>query len=356
MLQSEDRETTLGAATVRGYRSQRILIPVTTSVHEPIGRRRTSGRAGLGTLAPSHSAFLRIGVSHQREGLAGLRGRYDAIADLHRDSKRLPIREAAARYALFEMPGDTRGKTAVERACGDGLYARLLKRAGAFAVTRRDISAEMIPLAEQEELRQPLRCGCPHQDMATFAPTGSVDVIVAVYLLNWARTGEHLRRFCRVSDDALRPGGRFVGFNGNVRNPPQGSVSRKKHGLENRCAPVPKAGESILYTVTKNHGRQFQPKNFFPTTRGTYRTHAGTPALDLCLRPQRRSRRRWHRRCPIRRSPAQDQRSRTRQGRSQQGGRGRTCFSRVHPNNTIIRHRAQLARWRGTTGIIAYAP
>ena len=91
-----------------------------------------------------------------------------------------------------------------------------------------------------------------------------------MYLLNYARTGEQLRRVCQVCHDALRPGGRFVGFNDNVRNPPGGTVSWKKYGLEKSCAPLPKEGDVVLYTVTNDDGRQFKFKNFFLTPE-TYR-------------------------------------------------------------------------------------
>ena len=36
-----------------------------------------------------------------------------------------------------------------------------------------------------------------------FAPSETVDVVVAMYLLNYARTGQQLRRFCQVCFDAL---------------------------------------------------------------------------------------------------------------------------------------------------------
>ena len=143
---------------------------------------------------------------------------YDTIADLYRDSKQLPFRDVVERCTLFEMLGDIRGNTVMEMACGDGFYTRLLKRAGASKVTGVDVSAEMIRLAEQEELRQPLGCRYLHQDVATLEPTGPVDVVVAMYLLNYARTREQLRRICQACHDALRPGGLFVGLNDNIQN------------------------------------------------------------------------------------------------------------------------------------------
>ena len=81
-------------------------------------------------------------------------------------------------------------------ACGHGFYTRLLKRAGASQVTGVDVSIEMIRLAEQEERRHPLGCAYLHGDAAAFEPAEPVDLVVAMYLLNYAGTREQLDRFC----------------------------------------------------------------------------------------------------------------------------------------------------------------
>ena len=223
---------------------------------------------------------------------------YDAIADAYRESKRLPFREAIERYTLFKVLGSVEGKTLMDMACGDGFYTRLLKRAGAAAVTGVDISAEMIRLAEEAEARQPLGCQYVHRDVAALEPAGSVDIVVGMYLLNYARTGEQLRRLCRVCHDALRPGGRFVGFNDNIRVPPAGNVSWKKYGLEKACAEEPVEGDAVQYTVTNNDGSQFQFENFYlapETYRSAFR-EAGFDDfqwLDLALHPAQRGNPFW---------------------------------------------------------------
>ena len=147
---------------------------------------------------------------------------YDAIAEAYRDSKQLPFREVIERHTLFEILGDIRGEKVLDMACGDGFYTRLLKRAGAAEVTGVDVSVEMIRLAEEEERKNPLRCTYLHADAAAFEPPEPVDLVVAMYLLNYARTREQLGKFCRVCHDALRPGGCFTGVNDNVRHPPGG--------------------------------------------------------------------------------------------------------------------------------------
>lgn len=188
---------------------------------------------------------------------------YDAIAAAYQDSKRLPFREYVERYTLFDMLGDVRGKAVLDVACGEGFYTRLLKQAGATEVTGVDISAAMIQLAEEEERRSPLGCRYLHRDVAQFEPSKPVDVVVAMYLLNYARTGKELRRLCRACHAALRAGGQFVGVNDNVHNPPRGRVSLAKYGLEKTGASSPTEGDIIRYTITNPDGQQFEFDNCF---------------------------------------------------------------------------------------------
>lgn len=195
---------------------------------------------------------------------------YDAIAGEYRESKQLPFRTFIERFTLFEILGDIRGDRVLDMACGDGFYTRLLKQAGAADVTGVDISAEMIRLGEQAEIERPLGCTYLHQDVATFDATETVDLVVAMYLLNYARTAEQLVRFCRVCHDALRPGGRFVGFNDNILNPPKGTVSWEKYGLEKTCGPEPEEGDAIRYRMTNSDGTSFEFNNFYLSAE-TYR-------------------------------------------------------------------------------------
>ena len=161
---------------------------------------------------------------------------YEAIADAYAESMRLPFRDAVEQQTLRELLGDLSGANALDMACGDGFYTRWLKRAGASKATGVDVSAEMIRRAEGEERRNPLGCEYTESDIAAFSLSQPVDVAIAMYSLGYAGNSEQLRRFCKACHDALRPGGRFVGLNDNVRNPPPASASSKKYGFERTCA------------------------------------------------------------------------------------------------------------------------
>lgn len=195
--------------------------------------------------------------------MAQAKNEYDDIAEAYRDSKQLSFRKYLEEYSLFEMLGNVRGKEVIDLACGEGFYTRKIKQAGAAAVTGVDISAEMIRLAEDEERERPLGCQYFNRDVAELEIAESVDVVVAMYLLNYAKTKKELLRFCQVSYNALCSGGRFVGVNDNVRNPPKGTVSFAKYGFEKECVSPPKEGDVILYKLVNEDGQHFEFKNFY---------------------------------------------------------------------------------------------
>ena len=215
---------------------------------------------------------------------------YDAIAQKYRESKRLPFREHVETYTLLELLGDIRGATVLDLACGDGFYTRLLKAAGAREVTGVDISQAMIELAEERERQHPLGCRYVRADVAEYEPAEPVDLVVAAYLLNYATTPEELLRFCRVCFDALKPGGRFVGLNNNVRNVAAAPGSLRKYGLERTWDRPLAEGAVIRYTMFSADGEQFGFENYYlpPETHTAAFERAGFGGfrwVDMALHP-----------------------------------------------------------------------
>ena len=194
---------------------------------------------------------------------------YETIAGLFADSMQLPFREAIEKHTLRSLAGDISGARVLDMACGDGFYTRWAKRAGASAALGVDISAAMIRLAEEAEKRSPLGCDYQQSDVAGTILSDPVDLIIAVYSLGYARDSEQLLQFCKACCDALREGGRFVGLNDNVRNPPAAGISWAQYGLERFCESPPSEGGSVRYRITNPDGRQFEVENFY-LERETY--------------------------------------------------------------------------------------
>lgn len=189
---------------------------------------------------------------------------YDAIAERYRESKRLSFRQFIERHTLMTLLGDLRGRTVLDLACGEGVYARQFKRVGAAEVTGVDISEAMIALAVAEERAAPLGCRYVCWDAAVFTPEAPVDVVTAVYLFNHGRTRDAIERFGRACFRALRPGGLLVGINDNVRSPPRpDSASLAKYGIERTCAYPPREGEPIRYRMTNHDEQSFEFDDYY---------------------------------------------------------------------------------------------
>ena len=223
---------------------------------------------------------------------------YDAIAEHYRESKWLLFRHYIERYTLFQLVGDLRDRTVLDLACGEGVYTRQFKRAGAVAATGVDISQEMITLAEAEERADPLGCRYVREDVATFTPDALVDLVTAIYLLNYASTREALDRFCQACFRALRPGGRLIGCNDNVRKPPRPGVSLAKYGIERTCPYPPCEGDVIRYRITNHSGHVFEFENYYlaPATYEATARDAGFDDfrwVDAALEPTERDDPHW---------------------------------------------------------------
>lgn len=215
---------------------------------------------------------------------------YETIADAYAASMALPFREAIEQHTLRELLGDISRANVVDMACGDGFYTRWVKRAGALTALGFDVSAEMIHRAEETEQRNPLGCEYRQSDIATAVLSKPVDLVIAVYSLGYARSGAQLQRFCKACHGALREGGRFVGLNDNVWNPPPTGASWRKYGLERYCPSSPSEGDTVRYTIINADGQQFDVENFY-LKRETYEDAfraAGFCALrwvDVSLHP-----------------------------------------------------------------------
>lgn len=224
--------------------------------------------------------------------------KYDAIAGAYKDSKQLSFRKYIEEYTLFETLGDISGMKALDLACGDGFYTRKLKRAGAREVLGVDVSAEMIRLAEAEERARPEGCRYLHRDAAALFLDEPVDLVVAMYLLNYARDADKLLHFVRAAHGALKPGGRFVGFNDNVLSAPGGTVSYARYGFEKEytgrpTGAAPSDGDPIVYRFTNDDGTRFEFNNYY-LSPGTYHQafedagFAGFHWIDPQLHPSER--------------------------------------------------------------------
>jgi toxoflavin synthase len=140
---------------------------------------------------------------------------YDQFSRQFKKSRQLPFRTCIEEFMMLQMLGNLAGLTALDLACGEGHYARMLRRRGAARVIGVDISEGMIGLAMEEEASEPLGVEYRKAAVEDLGVVGAFDVVSAVFLLNYAPTREHLEAMCRTIATNLRPGGRLVAMNSN---------------------------------------------------------------------------------------------------------------------------------------------
>jgi len=140
---------------------------------------------------------------------------YNLIAEEYKRAKLQAWRTHIESFTLFNLLGDPAGKSVLDLACGEGFHTRVLRQKGASRVVGVDISAAMIGLAREAEVRAPLGIEYVVADVKELALNETFDVVFAAYLLNYAQTEQELALMCSAIARHLRPGGRFVTVNNN---------------------------------------------------------------------------------------------------------------------------------------------
>lgn len=189
---------------------------------------------------------------------------YDPIAELYQLSKRHPWRTHVEAFTFLGLVGDVAGKAVLDVACGEGFYTRLLKQRAAERVVGVDLSAGMVELARKQEAEH--RLGITYQvgDARSLAFEGEFDLVVAAYLLNYARDRAELAAMCAGIARCLKPGGRFVTVNSNPASHFPTLPSFRKYGFEASHAPDGewREGSPIRWKFYVD-GQAFEVENYY---------------------------------------------------------------------------------------------
>jgi SAM-dependent methyltransferase len=135
---------------------------------------------------------------------------YDPFAEQYRRSKDAPFRKHVEQYTLRKLTGPLQGESALDLACGEGHYSRLLRSWGAGTVVGVDLSPSMIELARRQETAQPLGIRYHVQDVRSLEMGQPFDLVFAAFLFNHARNYEEFLEMARAVARHLAPGGRLV--------------------------------------------------------------------------------------------------------------------------------------------------
>jgi len=187
---------------------------------------------------------------------------YDPIAEQYQRSKQQPWRTHIEAYSLLQLIGNIRGQSVLDLACGEGFYTRRLHEQGANRVTGVDLSAGMIDLARQQEERY--RQGIEYLvgDARELHPHDKYDLVMAAYLLNYARDRSELQSMCEGIVRCLKPGGRFITVNCNPSLHFPTAPSYRDYGFETRAVGDWGEGTPITWTFHLSDG-PFDIENYY---------------------------------------------------------------------------------------------
>jgi len=210
---------------------------------------------------------------------------YDKISLEYQESKLLPFRFYVEEHTTFGLLPDLAGRSVVDLACGDGIYARKLIRRGAGRVVGVDISAEMIALAVRTEEATPLGVEYVLGDVATAELGEQFDIAFCAYLFNYATDRAQLRSLLKSVARLVRPGGLVVGCNDYPDNPPSGYDRYRPYGFVKHGAATPSEGSTVTYRFFNPDGTAFEIDNYYLPTE-VYRREfaaAGFTSFDWVM-------------------------------------------------------------------------
>jgi ubiquinone/menaquinone biosynthesis C-methylase UbiE len=196
-------------------------------------------------------------------GFSHVADEYDRIGAQYKESKQLPFRTFVEAHTMFSLLPDLRGRSVVDLACGDGIWARQLMRAGAGRIVGVDISPEMVALAERAERMQGLGVEYVLADVATVEFDEPFDIALCSYLFNYSRSRAELRALVESVRRLVRPGGLVVGYNDYPENPPGHFDRYRPYGFIKLGAAEPQEGDTITYRFFNPDGSPFDLDNYF---------------------------------------------------------------------------------------------
>lgn len=179
---------------------------------------------------------------------------YDLIAEQYQRAKSQPWRAFIEAFSLMELVGDVFATSALDVACGEGFYTRILRRRGAARVAGIDLSAGMIELARRQEAADRLGIEYLVGDARELPPGRECDLVFAAYLLNYARDRDELQAMCDGIARCVKPGGRFVTVNGSPFLNFSTAPSYRKYGFETATVGEWREGTPITWTFHLDEG------------------------------------------------------------------------------------------------------
>lgn len=132
---------------------------------------------------------------------------YDSLASSYKGSDAKPDKQYSILPTVLGLAGDLKGKTALDVGCGSGFFTLHLAQGGASMVCGVDNSPMQIHLAKEGSSHPAIKY-CVGDIFTQHCDP--VDIVVAPFVANYARTIPVLKHFCELVFRSVAEGGKAV--------------------------------------------------------------------------------------------------------------------------------------------------
>jgi 2-polyprenyl-3-methyl-5-hydroxy-6-metoxy-1,4-benzoquinol methylase len=188
---------------------------------------------------------------------------YNDISNDYDKCKQDQWRIDIEKYTITEYLKDKiKGKRVLDIPCGSGVYSNLFYTMGAKEVIGIDISQEMVKIAKKNSNNSNSNfITCDAEKLDQIKGLGKFDIIVAIFLFNYAQTEIQLDNMVRNIKNLLKDDGILLIFNDNILQTDY-TTNYSQYNFEKSCN-----NNIIKYTISNFEiiNYKISPNLFFKT-------------------------------------------------------------------------------------------
>ncbi|RIJ12853.1 class I SAM-dependent methyltransferase [Pseudomonas sp. 91RF] len=137
-----------------------------------------------------------------------MKSQFDELPRLYEEMADWPFRSCMEIPNVLALLGNVTHRDVLDFGCGNGMYSRWLREAGASRVVGYDVSDGMLHYAKRREEKDKL--GIEYTSRLDASHEAKFDKVLAVYVIPYADTRQALLEMCEAMARVLRPGGQLV--------------------------------------------------------------------------------------------------------------------------------------------------
>ncbi|KAJ6641879.1 Ubiquinone biosynthesis O-methyltransferase [Pseudolycoriella hygida] len=152
---------------------------------------------------------LEEGSNAPRESTDPSHTQFDKLTTIYEDMSTWPYRRDVEIPNTLGVIGNVSGLSIMDFGCGTGIYTRRLKKDGAARVVGFDPCHPMIEYAREKAIQSGLEIEYT-SELVLDMYNGQFDLVLAVYVIPYAKTKSELWDMCSRMASLLKPSGRLI--------------------------------------------------------------------------------------------------------------------------------------------------